>query len=186
MKFDEIIENRHSVRKFLKKKPSWRAIALAINSARLGPLAGNIPNLRFIIVSDEKIIEKLAEAANQDWIKQAFYVVVVCSKDENLVLSYGERGKKYARQQSGAAIENFWLKLVELGLSTCWVGAFYDEEVRRILKIPEDIEIEAMFPIGYEDAKEKSKQKPKPELSSIIFWEKWDNKYMIPPKKLEI
>lgn len=184
MKFDEIIEKRHSVRKFLKKKPSWRDITLAMNSARLAPCAGNISTIYFLVVSDEEKINKLADAANQDWIKQAFFVVVACSKDEKLTLSYGERGKTYARQQSGAALENFMLKLEELGLSTCWVGAFYDEDIRRILKIPEGVEIEAMFPIGYSG--EKTKQKPKPDLSTMVYWNQWENKYSEGTKKQEV
>lgn len=186
MKFDELLEKRHSIRKFSKKKPSWRDISIAINSARLAPAAGNIYTTRFLVVTEPKLIDKIADAANQDWIKFSKFIVVACSNDENLVLSYGERGKKYARQQSGAAIENFWLKLVELGLSTCWVGAFYDQDVKKALKIPEEVEIEGIFPIGYEEEKAKAKAKPKPDLSALVFWEKWDNKYMIPEKKQEI
>jgi nitroreductase len=184
MKFDELVEKRHSVRKFSRKKPSWKDISLAINAARLAPLAGNTPNLKFVVVSDEKIISQLADAANQDWIKQAFYVLVACSEDEKLVLSYGERGKMYARQQTGAALENLWLKLEELGLATCWVGAFYETDIKSALRLPENIQVEAMFPIGF--SAEKTKQKPKPELSSIVFWEKWGNLYLIPPKKQEV
>jgi nitroreductase len=184
MELDKAILQRHSVRKFTKKKPDWRSIVEAINLARLAPLAGNIASLKFIIVSDEKKIKALAEAANQDFVKQASYVVVVCSNNENTVLAYGERGRRYVRLQAGAAIENFLLKLEEEGLSTCWVGAFYDEEVRGILRIPENIDIEGIFPIGY--AGEKTKQKPKPELSGMMFFETWGNKYMVPTKKLEI
>ena len=186
MKFDELIEKRHSVRKFSKKMPSWKDITLAINTARLAPAAGNISSLRFVIVTEDGKIDRLAEAANQDWIKYSKYIVVICSNPENLVLSYGERGKKYATQQAGAAIENFWLKLEELGLATCWVGAFYEQDVRKILRIPENIEVEAMFPIGYEEPKAKGKQKPKPEITSMVYWNTWDNKAMSPPKKLEI
>jgi nitroreductase len=184
MKFDELVKKRHSVRKFLKKKPSWRDISLAMDSARLAPCAGNISTMYFVVVSDEEKINQLADAASQDWIKQAFYVVVVCSNDEKLTLSYGENGAKYARQQNGAALENFMLKLEELGLSTCWVGAFYEQDIKKILRIPENIQVEAMFPIGYSG--EKSKQKPKPDLSTMVYWEKWDNKYMTPAKKQEV
>lgn len=186
MDFDKVVEKRHSVRKFAKKKPSWKDIAEAINAARLAPLAGNIPSLKFLVVTEKEEIRKIADAANQDWIKFTDIVVAVCSDDKNLVLSYGERGKKYAKQQAGAAIENFILKLEDLGLSTCWVGAFYDEEMKKVLKVPHDIDIEAVLPIGYEDKKEKAKKRPKPDLSEIVFWEKWGNFYKIPPKKLEI
>lgn len=183
MNLDEAIKKRHSVRKFLTKKVNWRKIIEAIDAARLAPLAGNIPTLKFILVDDPEKIASLAEAAQQDFIAQTDYVVVVCSNTEQLKRMYGERGEKYARQQAGAAIENFLLKITELGLATCWIGAFYDEEVKKILKIPENIDVEAFFPIGYEFGKEK--QKPKPELSASLFFNEWGNKYMKKPKEVE-
>jgi nitroreductase len=185
-KFEKLLENRKSVRKFTSKKPSWRDIALAISAATMAPAAGNIFRLKFLVITNVKTIDKIADNCQQDWIKLAKTIVAVCSKDEDIVRSYDERGKKYARQQAGAAIENFILKLEEEGLSTCWVGAFYDEGMKKLLKVPKGAEIEAIFPIGYENKKENTKKKPKPELSSIVYWEKWGNKHMKVPQKQEI
>jgi len=185
-KLDNIIEKRHSVRKFTKKMPSWRDITHAINAARLAPAAGNIPVIKFLIVKDEKTIDEIAENCQQDWIKFAKFLVVACSKDENLVLNYEKRGKRYARQQAGAAIQNFLLKIEELGLASCWVGAFYDKGIKKLLKIPDEVEVEAILPIGYEDTKNKGKTRRKADLGSLVFWEKWGNKYMQPPARQEI
>jgi nitroreductase len=88
----------------------------------------------------------------------------------------------YSKQQVGASIENMLLKVTDLGLASCWVGAFSDETVKRILEIPEDIGVEAMLPIGYELG--NTKQKQKPELDRILFFDKWKNKYMRP--KVEV
>ena len=176
MGLDKIIKERHSVRKFSSKKPNWRDIMQALDSARLSPLAGNISAIRFILVSDREKIRQLAEASQQDFSANAEYVVVFCSDTSDLERSYGERGKVYARQQAGASIENFLLKLTELGLSTCWIGAFYDEGVKYILGIPEHIEVEAFFPIGYELG--KSKQRFKAPLDTITFFDRWKQKKM--------
>ena len=183
MDLDKAINQRASCRKFLSKKPDWRDIIKAIEAGSKAPSAGNISTVRFILVSDKDKISELAEAAQQDFVSQAGYVVVVCSESKQCLLSYGKRGEKYCKQQVGAAIENFLLKLVSLGLATCWTGAFSDATVSRILQLPENVEPEAIFPIGY--AFEKKHQKKKPNLDSILYFDVWKNKYMTKIRKPE-
>jgi len=184
MDLDKAIKTRHSVRRFKNKSPNWRDIIKAIDLARLAPSAGNIHSIRFIVVTEDEKLRELAEACQQDFVGTAKYVVVICTDPAETIRHYGERGKKYCTQQTGAAIENFLLKLTELKLATCWVGAFADEQVKQILQIPENCEVEALFPIGYE-MPPKSKQKPKRKLDHILFFNIWGNKYMHEIKKVE-
>ena len=182
MDLDKAIKARHSTRKFqTTKHADWRKVVKAIDAARLTPLAGNLPTIWFLMVIDKKKISDLAEAAQQPFIADADYIVVFCSDTKQQTISYDERGKKYSSQQAGAAIENFLLKITDVGLASCWVGAFADDVVRKILSIPEDIEIEALCPVGYEQG--KSKQKPKFDLDKLIFFDKWKNRYMKPLRK---
>lgn len=179
MDLDKAISIRHSVRNFRKNKSvNYRKIIESIDAATKIPLAGNHPSLRYIIIDDKKTIKKLAEAAVQDFFESVEYVVVICSDKNFLVKNYGKRGEMYSRQQAGASIQNLLLKITSLGLSTCWVGAFSDETVKHLLKIPEGIDIEGVFPIGYELGKIKQKQKP--DLDDVIFFNEWKNRFMKP------
>jgi nitroreductase len=184
MDLDKAIKERHCVRRFKTKAPDWRDLIKAIDLARLAPSAGNIPTLKFVVVTEQDKIQRLAEASQQDFVGTAQYVVVVCTDPTQCVRSYEERGNKYCSQQAGAAIQNFFLKLTDLGLSTCWVGSFADEQVKRILQIPENAIVEGIFPIGYE-MPPKDKQKPKAPLEDVLYFNKWKNKYMAPLKKPE-
>lgn len=185
MQLDKAINERRSVRKFYKKKPNWRDIINAVDAGRKAPLAGNISSVKFILVDEPEIIAKLAEASQQDFVADAHFVVVVCSNKKEIIRSYDERGERYSRQQVGAAIENFLLKLVDLKLSTCWVGAFVDDQVKVALEIPDDknIDVEAIFPIGY--AMQKGKQKRKPPLDNCLYFDKWKGTFMKPRKDVE-
>ncbi len=183
MNLDKAINERASCRKFKTKKPNWKKIISAIEAATKAPLAGNIPTVKFILVSNKEKIQKLAKACAQNFISTAHYVVVVCSDKKQCTLSYGERGKKYSQQQAGAAIENFLLKIQSLGLSTCWIGAFSDEQVKDILQLSENVEPIALFPIGY--AMQKPKQRKKPDLNSVLYFDIWKNKHMTPIRKPE-
>jgi len=182
MTLDKAIKNRHSVRSFSTKKVNWRHIIKAIDMARLAPLAGNIPTLKFLVLTEDEKIKALSDVCHQDFIGTADYVVMICSEPAQPIRSYGKRGAKYTTQQAGAAIENFLLTITELGLGTCWVGAFDEEAVKLALQIPEKVIIEGIFPIGYE-MPPKVKQKPKPSLDNVLYFNVWKNKYMKAIKK---
>ncbi|PIN92851.1 hypothetical protein COU54_05250 [Candidatus Pacearchaeota archaeon CG10_big_fil_rev_8_21_14_0_10_31_24] len=174
MDFDSVIKKRRSVHSFKNKEVSWRDICKAIESARNIPLAGNHNTINYTIVRERKAINDIAECAEQDWINDVNILVVVSSDEKILEKLYDERGRIYSRQQAGAAIHSFLLKLVDLGLSACWVGSFNDNRMRRILEIPPHIQVEAIIPIGYE--KLKTPVKKKKDLEIVTSWEKWNQK----------
>ena len=172
MKFDDVIEARHSARTFKPKKVKFGDILEAIDAALKGPFAGNINNLKFVIVEDEKTIKMLSKHANQTWINEASAVIIICSDDTHLENQYGKMGADYSRQQAGAAINTIILKLTDLEINSCWVGSFDYEIIKELLKIPQNIHIEAMIPVGYE--KGKAKKPRKHELETLIRWENWN------------
>lgn len=175
MEFDEVIAKRHSVRAFKSKAVSWRDVVDAADAARTIPLAGNTNTLKFLITFDPEKIAKLAEYAEQDWIVDSSMVAVVCSDETLPEKMYGERGRIYSRQQAGAAIQTFILKLVDRGIGACWVGSYEDHKIRTLFEIPENIQIEAIIPIGHEKTKPISKKYKRP-LKGFMRWEKWDKK----------
>jgi len=177
MELDKAINSRKSIREYKDKKPDWRDILECIDATRQAPMAGGIFSLQFLIVNEEKIIKKIAEFSSQEFIEQAKYVVIVITKPSQTTLNFKKRAKKYLPQQAGAAIQNFLLKLTELGLSTCWIGHFEDSQIKHLLNVPEENEIEAMFPIGY--SKEKlTLKKPKSDLYQLLYFNKWGNRRM--------
>ena len=172
MELDEVINKRRSVRSFRGKSASWKDVLEAIDAANQAPFADNRNNLKFIVLEDKEKIAMVANLAGQNWNNESNIAVIVCSDDGNLENMHGERGRIYARQQAGGAIENLLLKLVDLGLSACWVGAFSDDLIKTKLKIPQNIQIEAIIPVGY--SKTAAEKKRKAALENTIFWEEWD------------
>ena len=183
MDIDKLVDARCSVRRFHKKKPDYRDIIEAIDAGRKAPLAGNISCVKFILIDDPEIIADLAQASQQKFVAEVHYVVAVCSDKTDIIRSYYERGERYAKQQAGAAIENFLLKLTDLKLGTCWVGAFIDEQVKRAIRVPANVDVEAIFPIGYPLLKEK--QKKKPDLDRCLFFNLYGNRTIRPRIQVE-
>jgi len=171
------IQERRSVRKFKDKAPNWRRIIECIDLMRYAPMAGNNFALKFILVTDPEKIKKITLATQQGFVSQAKYILVVCSNPSRAINEFGEDGKIWNKQQVGAAIETFLLSLLDKGLSTCWIGYFVKDQVKKTLRIPEDIEVEALFPIGYSFEKSKNKTQ-RIELDRVLYFDTYGNKQM--------
>ena len=184
MDLNKAIHSRRSVKKFSSQKPDWRDIIEAIDSVRYAPMAGGNYSLRFILVDNKEKIIKIADSAQQDFIKKVDFIVVACSKPSRTINSYGKDGEVYFRQQAGAAIENFLLSVQNYGLGTCWIGHFVESEVKKLLAIPDDVHVEALFPIGYEFKKPRTKKVPI-DLDKILYFNKYGDKKMVPAKRFD-
>lgn len=172
MDVDKAIKERHSVRKYKDTKVRDSDITKILNAGRLAPAAGNVHTIRFILVKDIETKKKLAKASySQHFIAEAPYVIVICSDIKRIKHAYGPRGLVYSRQQAGAAIENMLLKATSLKLTSCWTGAFNNANIKKILKIPAEIQLEALLPIGYSDSRKVERKKY--ELDKIVYVEKW-------------
>jgi nitroreductase len=158
----EAIKGRRSIRAFKNKNVSKETVEKLVDAARWAPSAGNIQPWEFIIVRKAEIKRKLAEAAlSQSFIEEAPVVIIVCADETRSPHGYGARGKTlYCIQDTAAAIQNILLTPYSLGLGTCWVGAFKEEETRETLKIPQGIRPIAMIPVGHpaESASTRSKR----------------------------
>jgi len=151
MEVFEGIVTRRSVRNYEKKDIPTEFIGQMLEAATRAPTAGNIQPWEFIVVKDMEIKKELALAAlSQRYVEEAPVIIVVCADPGKSTDKYGERGKSlYCIQDTAAAIENMLLTAHSLGLGTCWVGAFEDNEVRKILKIPKKLKPVALITVGF-------------------------------------
>jgi nitroreductase len=64
------------------------------------------------------------------------------------------------------------LQAYELGLGTCWIGAFSEEEAKKILSVPDNVRVVAMTPLGYPN--QPSSRKFRKSLDQIVCDEKYE------------
>lgn len=148
----EAIYGRHSVRSFDKEKDVLAGtVNKILEAACQAPSAGNIQPWRFRVVRNYRLKVGLATAAlNQKFIAQVPVVIVVCSDLDVCTEPYGDRGRElYAVQDIAAATENLLLAAHSEGLGACWVGAFYEEDVIKLLGLPPNLKPLAIVPLGY-------------------------------------
>ncbi len=146
----EAIKRRRSVRRFKSDPVKEEDLQKILDAARWAPSAGNMQPLELIIIKDEEVKQRLAIAAlGQPFIAEAPVVIVVCANVPRTTRRYGHRGARlYVVQDTAAAAQNIHLAALSLGYSTCWVGAFDDEEVARVIEAPESVRPMAIIPLG--------------------------------------
>jgi nitroreductase len=89
-------------------------------------------------------------AFGQKDLEEASVVFVVCADEKLAEQSYGVRGKSlYCLQDTAAAIQNILLTAHSLGLGSCWIGAFKEDEIRQVIKAPKEMRPVALIPVGY-------------------------------------
>ena len=171
MEIFEVMKSRRSIRAYKRDEIPEEMVKILIDSARRAPSAGNVQPWEFVVVRDRRIKRKLARAAlNQTFIEEAPVVIVVCADEARARMSYGSRGVNlYCIQDTAAAIENLLLAACALGLGACWVGAFYEDEVKEVLGIPRDVRPVAVIPIGY--PAERPHPPPKRSVEEITHYE---------------
>ena len=87
-------------------------------------------------------------ALSQGWIKHASAVIVFTADYERTTKKYGKRGKCYVHIEVGQAAQNLFLQSESIGYATVVVGAFNDDEVARLLRLPADLQPLLLMPVG--------------------------------------
>ena len=166
------IEERHSVRGFTGEDVPLDVIEETLRMGNLAPSAGNLQARDFIVVRNLDMRKKLCRAAfGQRFVEEAPVVIVVCT-NLNRIKNYGERGERlYTLQDTSAAVENMMLYLVSRGYGSCWVGAFDEKEVGRLMELPDWAKAVAMIPLGR--PKESGRASPRLEADTLVHAEKW-------------
>ncbi len=147
----EAIKGRRSIRSYKKQDVPDDIVRKLVEAAILAPSAGNIQPYQLVIVRSEKTRQQLSKAAfNQKTLLEANVVIVVCVDEKQASTKYGERGKKlYCIQDTAAATQNILLAAYSLGLGTCWIGAFNEDDVKKAVNAPKEMHPVTMIPIGY-------------------------------------
>ena len=172
----ESIEKRRSVRKFDDIPVEWEKIGNILRAAQLAPSSGNVQDFKFVVVTDKTKRAALANAAlKQHWIAKAPVIIVIYSEPKLTQRFYGLRGEKlYTIQNSAAAAENMLLAATDQGLASCWVGAFDENMVNRVLGAPTTARPQVMIPIGYSSEEPTTPKRHK--LVDLTYINSWGGK----------
>jgi nitroreductase len=149
MDFLELTKKRYSVRAYKSTPVEDEKLKQILEAARLAPTAHNLQPFQFIVIHAKGKEAELRRIYSASWFIQAPIIICACGMlSQSWVRS---DGKNYGDIDVAIAMEHLILAAADLGLSTCWIGAFNPDAARNILKLPGDVEPIAFTPLGYSD-----------------------------------
>lgn len=109
-----------------------------------------IPGEHILIQTETGSVEqKLSRAAlEQEWIRDAAAIIVITAVYERTTQKYGKRGIRYVHMEVGHAAQNISLQAQLLNMGSVIVGAFYDDEVKKVMKLTMDEQPLCIIPVG--------------------------------------
>lgn len=164
MQIFEGIDKRRSIRVYKDQPIEIEKLNRLIEAARLAPTAANRQKFKLVIVKYEEkdLKKKLAVACNdQQFVGTA----------SNIIAGVSEPDYKWHQVDTAIVLEHIVLEAVELDLGTCWIGAFKEDDVKKILKIPEDKKVVALLIIGY--PAESPSSRPRKDVSELISYNQY-------------
>ena len=169
MNIYDTIKTRRSVRAYKPDPIPEDKLQRILDAARLAPSAHNAQDWKFIVARNPQKRRQLAKAAaSQNFIAQAPVIIAGVSLNPTHIMSNDVPA--YAVDLA-ITLDHLTLAAVEEGLGTCWIGAFNQEEAKRILDIPEQYKIVALMPLGY--PLDKLASKTRKPLKEVICEEKF-------------
>lgn len=144
----EVIKTRRSIRNYQKKPIEEKKLNEILKAAMFSPSARHTRAWEFIVVKDQATKDKLAATKDgSTFANKAPAVLVICSQEFD-----------YWVEDASIVGANIYLEATNQGLGTCWIqirgsqrsdGSSAEEYVKKLLKIPKDIRVLCLMPIGY-------------------------------------
>jgi SagB-type dehydrogenase family enzyme len=85
---------------------------------------------------------------NQDWVEKCSVDIVISAVYGRCSIKYGKRAQRYCMIEAGAIGENIYIQVEALKLGTVMVGAYYDNDVQKVLKLKKREKPLLVMPVG--------------------------------------
>ena len=169
MRFLELVRKRYSVRAYKPDPVEDKKLQHVLEAARLAPTACNLQPFQLIVIHTKGKEVELRRIYNASWFVQAPIVICACGMpSQSWVRS---DGKNYWEVDVTIAIDHLILAAANLGLGTCWIGAFNPDAAREVLSLPDDVEPIAFTPLGYPD--DQPRYKSRKSIDELVRYEHW-------------
>lgn len=155
MEYFELIQKRYSVRSYKKDPVEEEKLNKILEAARLAPTACNRQVFKVVVIRTAGRGEELKKIYKGDWFAQAPIILGVFSMPEKNWVRVD--GKNYSDVDAAIVMDHIILAATDLGLGTCWIGAFNPQAARDLIGPGKGLEPVAFTPVGYPDSQEPDK-----------------------------
>jgi nitroreductase len=157
MDFKELARARYSCRGYRSDPVEEDKLAAVLEAARLAPTAKNLQAFKLYVIPTAERQKELHRLYPKDWFTQPPLVIGIAGDTKrNWVRA---DGYNYVDVDCAIVMDHLILQAADLGLGTCWIGAFDPAVARELLRIPSDWEPIAFTPLGYPEDPGRTKSR---------------------------
>jgi len=140
VELNKALKTRRSIRSYTDEIVSDKLLKEVLEAARIAPSAANKQRWKFVVIEKDKIEDFVPICKNQNFVGQASHLIVCCATDKE---------SKWADVDVAIAMDHMTLRAHDLGLGTCWIGAFYPKLVANEINLPKEAKVVAILTLGY-------------------------------------
>jgi nitroreductase len=159
MAFSELIQKRYSVRGYKPDPVEEYKLQQVLEAARMAPTGGNRQQFQLVVIHTKGREEEVSRIYGREWFVQAPIVICAC------------RTSAGSGVNIGIVMDHLILAATELGLGTCWIGAFDRAATREVLGLPDDVDPVVFTTLGY--PADPPRPKARKPLSELVRYERW-------------
>jgi len=169
----EAIRTRRSVRAYRPDPIPSDVLDRVLDAARIAPSGSNRQPTRLIAVTDEKTRQDLVSMChNQSFVATAPVIIIACARDINY--SRGEwMGRYSAIVDTTIAVDHLTLAARAERLGTCWIGSFSNAALKEYFRLPNDVDVVALTPLGYPEGDPFTEPQGRIPLEEFAYRERW-------------
>jgi len=184
MKFNQLLKKTRSYRRFFEEEQiPLQTLKDIVANTRLAPSPANLQPLQYVIVTDKGINRELFTCLSwaayiKEWSgpeageRPAAYIVILKKKKKSTFIEW----------DYGIVLQTLLLSAAEIGYGGCAIAAFNKDKVRKILDIPENLELAAVIALG----------KPRERVvidevkgNDIRYWRDKDQIHHVPKRSID-
>ena len=167
MEFIDVINERYSVRGYLDKEVEQEKLEYVLKAATIAPTGVNKQPFKVYVIDAKKYKEELSKIYKASWFVEAPYVLaVVALRNEAWVRPWDS--KNIADIDATIVMDHMILAATDVGLGTCYIGAFKKNYAHQFLELDETEEAALFTPLGYPNA--EPRETPRKELDEFVVY----------------
>lgn len=183
----ESIVSRRTIRKFKQEPVSREILMKCVDAARLSPSGANTQPLKYIVVDDKKLLSEVFSTVS--WARRISGYKHTPNEVPTayVVMLLDTKIREQPGNDVGIAAMSICMVAYEEGVASCMLGSVDKERLRKILKVPESLQIQLVVALGYPLERSKAIEMkgndakywfdengvlnvPKRRLDDIVIW----------------
>ena len=161
MSLVDVVSSRRSIRRYEKKEIPKNVLDKILEAGRQAPSAANRQPFHLIIITNQELRKELSRGLFNRFIQDSAVTVVGCANTNEILTA------KWAVVDTSIALQNMVIEAWALGIGSCWIGDFKEDNVKQLLEIPDKWKVVALVSLGYPaEQPQPRKKKPIEELVS--------------------